>query len=164
MQKRCGLKDNYFDEFLRLFNNGDKSNNYLIFDDLHVFPDGEYKKISEQLKILEKKYASVVTPNDILSEFTSIRYQTQIVEGVAADTTLHNMRVVNSGVIFYGSIESVEELTSTSLKLLAMAFGNLRRAGAKRNRGFGCIKCEFSLEDGRTSQDILSAIMEKINL
>ena len=160
MWKRCGMQDDYDVELATLFNHGKQEDDrYLIFDDLHIFPEEDYFEISEQIKLLEKNFSSFITTNDILAQYTSVRYQTQLENGVAANTSLHNMGVVNSGVTFYGSLKSVGELTERQLSLLAMAFANLHHAGAKRNRGFGRIECRFMLSDGRTSQKILKETM-----
>ena len=65
---------------------------------------------------------------------------------MAADGSLHNMRVLNSGVKFFGTLE-LRNGGDEHRQLLALAIGNLSAAGLKRNRGFGRIRCSFDAKD-----------------
>ena len=96
---------------------------------------------------MQKKYPETFTPSDVLSTFTSIRYQTKLEDGVAAEGSLHNMRVLDAGIKFCGKI-ILTGGDETDLNLLALAIRNLSAAGTKRNRGFGKIRCTSEL-DGR---------------
>ena len=95
-------------------------------------------------------------PSDVLEEFTSVRYQTQLKDGVVTDGSLHNMRVVNAGVVFRGKVEMTGG-DERHLQAFALALRNLTAAGLKRNRGFGRIRC--SMADTEKERALLSAAL-----
>lgn len=113
----------------------------LFVHDLYL-PD--YEDIRQQWQYLQTKYKHLLSPWDVLDAYTSIRYQTEIDRktGTAAEGSLHNMRVVDAGLKFRGSMELVNG-NDDDVKVLVLAAANLRYAGAKRNRGFGEIACRF---------------------
>ena len=84
----------------------------------------------------------------MLEEYTSIRYQTSIDKAThtALDHSLHNIRVVEAGCCFKGSIQVVNG-DEQDRAILALACRNLRYAGGKRNRGLGRIECCFDKMD-----------------
>ena len=129
----------------------------LVISDFHLVPLEEYGELCQTLELLQKDYGGIINPNDVLGEFTSIRYQTKLKNGLAEKGSLRNMRVVDDNVEFYGVIEA-EQLGEMELELLALAIRNLRMAGMKRNRGFGRISCTMTLTDKRTEQDIINKI------
>ena len=94
-------------------------------------------------------------PLDVLGQYTSLRYQTRIDRktGTAADTSLHNLRVVDAGLEFYGQVRLLGG-TLQQFQLLALAMKNLTAAGGKRNRGVGEISWRME-QDGRDIQTIL---------
>lgn len=112
---------------------------YLIIHDFHL---ADYANICAGWAYLQKQYAAFITPADVLESYTSVRYQTEIdsVTGVAKDTSLRNIRVVESGIQFVGSIEIVNG-TAEHDKIVALALKNLTDAGMKQSRGFGRITC-----------------------
>ena len=118
----------------------------LSLHDLH--PEG-YKELSDDLAYLMARYEGTLAPEDILAEYTAVRFQTEIVKetGTARDNSLHNMQAaLADDLIFCG------ELTLTGgearhAEALALACANLRSAGLKRNRGFGKIRCTLSGEE-----------------
>ena len=65
----------------------------------------EYDRICQAWEEIQRAYRSLITPKDVLEEYTSIRYQTKLKDGVAFKGSLHNMRVVNPGVVFRGTVE-----------------------------------------------------------
>ena len=162
MFERCGSDVNYSELLEKIFHH--KSNNeniQLIVSNFYLKPTKEYEIMSKAFSQLEKQFPELLTPTDVLNQFTSIRYQTKLQDGIAADTSLHNMSVVNAGIFFYGTMELVGENLESYLELLAMAIRNLTMAGMKRNRGFGRISCTIKLEDGRTEENLIEAALNK---
>lgn len=127
--------------------NGAVENSRLIVPNFYLYPFEGYKKICDEWKYLQKNFPGIFTPSDVLNAFTSIRYQTKLENGVAADGSLHNMQVLDAGIKFCGKIILTDD-DETNLNLLALAIRNLTSAGTKRNRGFGKIRCTSEL-DGR---------------
>lgn len=58
----------------------------------------------------------------MLDTYTSLRYQTQIDidTGVAKDGTLHNMRLIDDGIVFSGTLELFSD-NEADFKILVMA-------------------------------------------
>ncbi|MBR2214457.1 MAG: hypothetical protein IJ849_01705 [Selenomonadaceae bacterium] len=133
----------------------------LIIPNLYMWPRKEYQQIRRGCAALQRKYPGLFTPRDILEQYTSLRYQTKLTNGIAAEGSLHNMRVVDEGLTFTGIMELTGENAPDYLPLLALATRNLRRAGLKRNRGFGRLACSFTVLDGsRKGQRDASLIKE----
>ena len=111
----------------------------MIVEDLYI---AEYETIKPDLEYLEEKYPAYIRKEDVLQEFTSIRYQTAIEKetGTAKDGSLRNIRVVDAGMEFVGKWE-ILGAKQEHLEALALAMQNLSAAGGKRNRGFGEISC-----------------------
>lgn len=99
-----------------------------------------YEKLCEDWKYLQSKYKEIFRPVDVLKNFTSIRYQTKLKNGIAADGSLHNLNVLDAGTEFFGTIEILNS-NDKVLNLMSLAMKNLKSAGTKRNRGFGRINC-----------------------
>lgn len=108
-----------------------------------------YEKMHEEWEYLEARYPELISSRDVLGQYTSLRYQTKIDRDTrtAADTSLHNLRVVDKGTVFVGKLE-LKNAGESELRLLALALRNLEHAGLKRNRGFGHIRCTLLHEDG----------------
>lgn len=117
----------------------------LIAEDLYL-PD--YEKLKTDLDYLEARYPGYVRKEDVLQEFTSIRYQTSIDKdtGTAAEGTLRNIRVVDEDVKFTG-IWEIRNAGIEHMQAFALAMQNLTWAGGKRNRGFGKICCSYTILD-----------------
>lgn len=66
-----------------------------------------YESLCKQWKYLQQKYAGLLTPEDVLSVYTTMRYYTSIhpTKGIALSGSLHNMRVVKKNLVFQGTIE-----------------------------------------------------------
>ena len=111
----------------------------------------DYQKICDEWKYLQKKYPEVFSPTDILNSYTSVRYQTQLKDGIVVDGSLRNLRVLNAGVEFYGTV-TVLNASDGILNLIALALKNLSAAGTKRNRGFGHITCTATCDKISTSK------------
>lgn len=129
----------------------------LIVSDCHLVPADEYALLCESWKYLQEQYKGIISPRDVLEEYTSIRYQTKMEDGIVVDGSFRNLRAVDENIEFYGQIEA-DELSKEAIELLALAVRNLRGAGMKRNRGFGRIICTMELEDKRTEQNIIEEI------
>lgn len=147
-----------------LFRHGENANLQFFVPNLYLkMGDTSYQELSQAWKYLEKKYGNLLTPQDVLQSFTSLRYQTKLEDGVAAKGSLHNMRVLEPGIQFSGCVEIQGENSRQYLPLLAAAVRNLRTAGLKRTRGFGRIACDLQIQDGqeagKTAKDILQEVL-----
>ena len=141
MFEECNSKIVTRAELIAIFGR-DEADSNLAIHDLHV---ANYEEIAKAWKYLQNKYSKVINANDVLAEYSEVRYQTKIDRetGTAADKSLHNMRVVDKGITFVGEIELFHDNEKENL-LLALALKNLQYIGAKRNRGFGKILCELT--------------------
>ncbi|MEA3287956.1 MAG: hypothetical protein U9Q77_11370 [Candidatus Marinimicrobia bacterium] len=90
-----------------------------------------------------EKFPGFFRDSMVLESFTDIRRQTKLKDGVAVKHSLRSMRVLKTGLTFFGSITSDREIPGAEVSLLAMTLGNLRFLGLNRNRGLGRIKCEL---------------------
>ena len=104
-----------------------------------------YEELKGDLAYLEERYPGYIRKEDVLQEFTSIRYQTAINKesGTALKGSLRNIRIVDAGLEFFGEWE-IKNAGKEHLKVLALAMQNLSFAGGKRNRGFGQISCAMA--------------------
>lgn len=107
-----------------------------------------YETMKQDWQYIQQTYKEYIQPANVLEEYTSLRYQTEIdaVTGVAKDHSLRNIRVVNAPLTFTGSL-TILSGTKEHEKALALALQNLRTAGQKRNRGFGTIRCRMKGQD-----------------
>lgn len=161
MGERCGecLIDRELLE--KLFHHESDSDIQLAVSDFYIAKAEEHEKMVRALEALEKKYAGVLTAEDVLEEYTSVRYQTKLEDGVAADTSLHNMRAVDAdGLVFYGTMELLGEASDEVLSIIALAIKNMSRAGAKRNRGFGRISCSMRVAGGENGDAIVRSALK----
>lgn len=112
----------------------------LIVPNFYIKPAAEYQDFCAEWKYLQATYPEIFTAAEVLNALTSIRYQTKLDNGIAAEGSLHNMRVLDDGIKFFGRI-TLLNADQKVLNLLALAIKNLTCAGMKRNRGFGRLKC-----------------------
>ena len=112
----------------------------LIVPNFYIKPREEYRKFCAEWEYLQAAFPETFEPADVLAAYTAIRYQTRLEAGVAAEGSLHNLRVLNSGVRFFGELTLLNG-TEEIRNLLALAVKNISSAGTKRNRGFGRISC-----------------------
>lgn len=121
----------------------------------------DYQKICDEWKYLQKKYPEVFSPKDILNSYSSVRYQTKLENGIAADGSLRNLRVLNAGedVEFFGTVTVLNSSKHVE-NLIALALKNLSAAGTKRNRGFGHITCTATC-DKISTKDIIEKFLKK---
>ena len=142
----------------KLFHHESDSDFQLSVYDFHAVAPNDWQIFSNEWKYLQEKYPEIINPQAVLNEFTSIRYQTSMENGLAKEGSLHNMRVVDSGNSFYGRIH-MNNVTEKAITLIVLALRNLRGAGLKRNRGFGEIECIVNLSDGRNAEDIIKVAL-----
>ncbi|WP_415944107.1 RAMP superfamily CRISPR-associated protein [Megasphaera elsdenii] len=130
-----------------LFHHVSDSPVHFIIPDFHL-PD--YEKMIEDWQVLQTTFKDTIRPENVLDYYTSLRFQTAIDEktgigektGIAKDHSLRNIRVLNRGITFKGTV-SLINASEIHEQALALALQNLRRAGTNRNRGFGQIECEM---------------------
>lgn len=117
---------------------------------VHDFVLQDYANLRDSWGYILTKYNGLISNTDVLESYTSTRFQTKIEQekGVAADGSLHNMRVLDAGHKFTGEVE-ITSNEEKYIKVIVLAAANLRYAGAKRNRGFGEIKCSVVDQDKR---------------
>lgn len=132
----------------------------VIVPNFYIRPFEEYQKICEDWNYLQNKYKEIFHPSDVLKRFTSIRYQTQLENGVAVTGSLHNLNVLNAGIEFFGKIILVNESRNV-VNLIALALKNLKSAGTKRNRGFGRITCAANFENSDTVETVIKKFFAK---
>lgn len=139
-----------------LFQHGCVGEKQLIVSNLYL---EDYEQMHEAWQYLQGEFPALFQATDVLEQYTSLRYQTKIDRetGTAADTSLHNMRVVDEGLSFEGQC-CVKNGNRRTLEILALALRNLSQSGLKRTRGFGRIACTME-QDGK---DLLRPILREI--
>ena len=137
-----------------------ESDTQLIVPNLYLDDEAGYPALQEVWKALQARYKKFLQPADVLQQYTSLRYQTKLENGVASKGSLHNMRVVKAGIKFSGVVGLEGKDAEKYLVLLAAACCNLRTAGLKRNRGFGKIRCDFQVagDEKRTARSIMREV------
>ena len=139
-------------------NKGKVSDMQLVVPNFYLFPQEEYQQFCQEWQYFQTAYGNLFRPYDVLETYTSLRYQTQLENGVAvagsAARSLHNMRVLNSGLTFIGTLELIND-TEKHLNFIALAIRNLHSAGLKRNRGFGRISCSILSVEGNLNENTL---------
>lgn len=146
----------------QLFRHAAEGGWQLLVPNLYLVTDVSYQKLANTWQALQKTYSSLLRPIDVLSEYTSLRYQTKLVNGVAAKGSLHNMRVVEAGVKFSGILTLQGEQPQKVLPFLAATVRNLRSAGLKRSRGFGDLLCHLRVLDGEQKNQTEGTLLEEV--
>ena len=161
MGERSGIEVFSASSANKLFHHdSDEADVQLVISNLYLMKKNEYQATCEAWKKVQKKYAFLVQPQDVLNEYSTVRYQTKLKDGVAVKGSLHNMRVVDAGVSFQGIMELNGKDAEAYLPILAAAVKNLSVAGLKRNRGFGQIRCTMKVMDtNRTEREILEEVL-----
>lgn len=123
-----------------LFGHGSTDEVVMRIDNLTL---NNYEKMQTQWKYLQESFQGLFDKDALWESYTSVRYQTAIDKnGIADEGSLHNLRVVDAGLKFTGSICLLQEVPKAQ-EILKKALMNLRYAGAKRNRGCGHIRCRL---------------------
>lgn len=164
MAERSGLASLQQVSADQLFRHAREGGWQLIVPNLYLFEkEVGHEELVRDWQALQATYPELLRPMDVLAQYTSLRYQTKLKHGVAAKGSLHNMRVVEAGVIFRGVLELQGEQTEKVLPFLAAAVRNLRCAGLKRSRGFGNLHCHLRVLDGnakgQTETDLLKEVL-----
>lgn len=144
----------------KIFHRKSESDVQLVVPNFYILPAAEYENLCAEWKYLQYRYPEIFTTTEILNAFTSLRYQTKLEDGVAADGSLHNLRVLDDGLKFFGSI-TLLNADDEIVNLLALAIKNLQAAGTKRNRGFGRIECAATF-DGTDSDELVRKFLAKV--
>ena len=127
-----------------LFNKRADSTVELIVPNFHL---EDYQDMAKEWKYLQSTFSGLIRPESVLQTYTSIRFQTALdTDGTAKETSLRNIRVLDSDLTFVGKIQ-VNGGENRHDRALALAVSNLRRAGMNRNRGFGRLACTMKKQD-----------------
>ena len=155
MSELAGLNLFTEEEMEELFQHNVQSDTQLTIPNLHLASEEAARQMEEDWLYLQQHYPDLVSAQDVLSLYTSLRYQTMIDRetGTAAETSLRNIRVVDEGLVFCGTVR-LKGGTRKKLTILALALRNLSHAGMKRNRGFGRISCAM-LQQGKDIRSVL---------
>ena len=155
MSELAGLSLFTEEEMEELFQHNVQSDTQLTIPNLHLASEEAARQMEEDWLYLQQHYPELVSAQDVFSLYTSLRYQTMIDRetGTAAETSLRNIRVVDEGLTFCGTVR-LKGGTRKKLTILALALRNLSRAGMKRNRGFGRISCAM-LQHGKDIRSVL---------
>lgn len=112
-----------------------------------------YEQIEVGLKLLQenKEIKKYISPDEVLDLFSDVKAQTRMENGVADDNSLRFTRIIHQFSPFNKEnrlefIAKVEYLEGQEDKLKQICKA-LRHIGMNRNRGLGCVKCEFKEED-----------------
>lgn len=142
-----------------LFNRECSTDKRLIISNLHL---PEYDEQCKEWKILQNLFGDIFNLTDVLESYTTLRFQTSIDKktGVALDTSLRNIRLLDSGVKFVGDI-ILENCLTEDIEIIALAIRNLTAAGMKRNRGMGQIKCEMFENGEEISMQLAESALKR---
>ena len=160
MFELSGLPVDNLPRLEEIFHRHSASSIQLIVPNFFIRPLPEYEKLCAEWKFLESTYPEMFTVKKVLNSFTSLRYQTRLEDGIAAEGSLRNLRVLDAGLKFFGRI-SVLNADEKVFNLLALAMNNLSSAGTKRNRGFGKIKCSAVFE-GQSSTELAQKFFAEV--
>lgn len=129
------------DEINILFGHGKSDAVLLRIDNLTL---NDYEQKCEQWQYLQESFPELFDKDALWESYTSIRYQTAIdkASGIADAGSLRNLRVVDAGLRFTGSLYLLQPVPKAR-EILQKSLLNLRYAGAKRNRGCGHICCRL---------------------
>ncbi|MBR6769762.1 MAG: hypothetical protein IKM28_00690 [Lachnospiraceae bacterium] len=119
----------------------------IILDNAYI--DG-YEEVQKEIGSMIHMFPDDINAQEVLDQFTQVKAQTRLVDGVAEDLSLRFTRVVNqytpekeqmkfkAEVFFEDDIEgNIEEKLSKIVKAT-------RNIGLMRNRGMGSVKCTLS--------------------
>lgn len=155
-----GLADEQSSPLEKIFHRHSESAVQLVVPNFFIRPRAEYERLCAEWKYLQWKFPAIFTPAEVLNAFTSLRYQTRLEDGIAAKGSLHNLRVLDDGLEFFGEI-TLLNADQGIVNLLALAIKNLTTAGTKRNRGFGRIKCT-AIFDGLPADELARKFFAKV--
>ena len=88
----------------KIFHRHSESAVQLVVPNFFIRPRDEYERLCAEWKYLQRRFPAVFTATEVLNAFTSLRYQTRLEDGVAADGSLHNLRVLEDGLVMTKSV------------------------------------------------------------
>ena len=163
-----GLWEESTDPLNYLFGvSGDDSTKGIRIENAYI---SGYEQIEVGLKLLQenKEIKKYISPDEVLDLFSDVKAQTRMENGVADDNSLRFTRIIHQFLPFNKEnrlefIAKVEYPDGQEDKLKQICKA-LRHIGMNRNRGLGCIKCEFKAEDkvADTKDDI--KIIENVEI
>ena len=129
-----------------------------------------YEQIKKDLKLLQenKEFQKYIYPDEVLDIFSDVKAQTKMENGVADDNSLRFTRIIHQFSPFNKEnrlefIAKVEYLEGQEEKLRQICKA-LRHIGMNRNRGLGCVKCEFKVEDKAADTKDNIEIVENVEI
>ena len=154
MMELSGLNIVTRDSVETLFHHKGTSAVNMVIHDIHL---PEYEQIVYEWLNLQREFADVVRPEEVLESYTSWRTQTALDDnGVAKEKSLRTIRVLDlEDVSFKGEI--VLHGGDEYVTVLALALKNLTSAGGHRHRGFGKIECTMERQD-KIIEECLSGV------
>ena len=163
-----GLWEESIDPLNYLFGvSGDDSTKGIRIENAYI---SGYEQIKVGLKLLQenKEIKKYILPDEVLDLFSDVKAQTKMENGVADDNSLRFTRIIHqfspfnkeNRLEFIAKVEYPDD-QEDKLKQICKA---LRHIGMNRNRGLGCVKCEFKAEDkaADTKDDI--EIVENVEI
>ena len=163
-----GLWEESTDPLNYLFGvSGDDSTKGIRIENAYI---SGYEQIEVGLKLLQenKEIKKYISPDEVLDLFSDVKAQTRMENGVADDNSLRFTRIIHQFSPFNKEnrlefIAKVEYPDGQEDKLKQICKA-LRHIGMNRNRGLGCVKCEFKAEDkaADTKDDI--EIVENVEI
>ncbi len=163
-----GLWEESTDPLNYLFGvSGDDSTKGIRIENAYI---SGYEQIKVGLKLLQenKEIKKYILPDEVLDLFSDVKAQTKMENGVADDNSLRFTRIIHqfspfnkeNRLEFIAKVEYPDD-QEDKLKQICKA---LRHIGMNRNRGLGCVKCEFKAEDkaADTKDDI--EIVENVEI
>ncbi len=163
-----GLWEESTDPLNYLFGvSGDDSTKGIRIENAYI---SGYEQIEVGLKLLQenKEIKKYISPDEVLDLFSDVKAQTRMENGVADDNSLRFTKIIHqfspfdkdNRLEFIAKVEYPDG-QEDKLKQICKA---LRHIGMNRNRGLGCVKCEFKAEDktADTKDDI--KIIENVEI
>lgn len=145
-----GLWEESTDPLNYLFGvSGDDSTKGIKIENAYI---SGYEQIKVGLKLLQenKEIKKYISPYEVLDLFSDVKAQTRMENGVADDNSLRFTRIIHQFSPFdkENRLEFIAKVEypdgqEDKLKQICKA---LRHIGMNRNRGLGCVKCEFKAE------------------
>lgn len=109
-----------------------------------------YEELRNEIEAIMQMFPEYINAQEILDQFTHIKAQTKLVDGVADDQSLRFTRVVNqyapnhTQMKFKAEVFFEDDAEQTREKKLETIIKATRNIGLMRNRGLGSVRCDFS--------------------
>lgn len=127
------------------------------------FSDCEMSKNIRDYFRLHMKNAGIA-PGEILEALTHTETATSIDydKGVAKENSLRNFRVINSGIVLYGTITSPVKLDDDERIILASSCSLLRHIGSFETKGKGLADVSLYYEGNDVTLDYIRLLDKKV--